>query len=1097
MKTLKIIMLWLLFLITASVCAQFTRQQAVDLVFNSVIATDTAKINLYVSYNSMQDNDLLALDDFTYLQLPYQSNWVFFVDDVPFANWHHPVRYVCVNTQNGQYTIINHSIYPVELSADFEVLLYQTHLPTGGSNPLAGATSSPMQSTTAQNPNLYAVLITGWNDTKEFWNDISNIYCTLTQVYGYKKENIYVHYTTGQTNTQGGMDLDGGEFSHDIDYSARFGPLEHTFYCLGGQETDPLIPMLEPGDQLFIFFNGHGQAYDNIDGAQMMLPGDILCDTTFARWLSYVECAQLTVVMEPCYSGGFINELSDYNNYDVKCENRVVHSSCEFALSAPEIWVTCDDPNPSMHNLKFGEFVFYWTAAARGYYPDFDEPWNIIFDYPTGTFPLEGYFPPEANHPGDHNPDVNGDGFVQMEEAFAYADFFDSWSPNGVYYPHSEAPGFEEVPVTSNNMGFQEDLLTLTGLTGHVENTQLVESRNYMVGDVLTIDPTVSLTLEEGASIYFGSENADLIAEPGSNLILENDINILGGSTNKISVEGNIQIGTGVTFQNYSGMEFFYGLELKNGLMETDLDQVSFIETALINYGAELNITNSDFTNCVVYSRSGDILVSASEFNHAQLNIENTKSTPDLTAIVDQCLLTNEDYLSAIKIWNYDNYLIMDNVINGYANGIELIQSGGGVSGNQNIINNEIFDCTMAGMSIYNSSASISSNHIYNNMYGIRLFNNSNIALYGDPNATNYSDVNYITNNSGYEVYASAYSFPWYFRYNAIIDEDNLGAPEDPLVYHMDGVNGITTKDVKNNCWGNNFIPSEDLYYQIFLWDPEWCPGGESIVTIPAEELHLEGKGYFESENYQQAKATFLLLIEQFPSTIYATSAMKELISLEKFIDNDYSSLKYYYQTNYSIQSDTALVKLADFLANKCDVEMENWQAAIDHYENIIENPETTEDSIFAIIDLGHTYFLMENSGNRSLAQGKMMEHKPKSYDEFAEKRDYLLSLLPVNKFEKQSINGLETLEAGVLSQNIPNPFKNTTTIYYKLNEQSAVLFKIYDQIGKEIKILDKGIEAQGLNKMDLDMSGCAAGIYFYSIFINGKLSDLKKMVVE
>jgi hypothetical protein len=190
-------------------------------------------------------------------------------------------------------------------------------------------------------------------------------------------------------------------------------------------------------------------------------------------------------------------------------------------------------------------------------------------------------------------------------------------------------------------------------------------------------------------------------------------------------------------------------------------------------------------------------------------------------------------------------------------------------------------------------------------------------------------------------------------------------------------------------------------------------------------------------------------------------------------------------------------VKLADFLANKCDVEMENWQAAIDHYENIIENPETTEDSIFAIIDLGHTYFLMENSGNRSLAQGKMMEHKPKSYDEFAEKRDYLLSLLPVNKFEKQSINGLETLEAGVLSQNIPNPFKNTTTIYYKLNEQSAVLFKIYDQIGKEIKILDKGIEAQGLNKMDLDMSGCAAGIYFYSIFINGKLSDLKKMVVE
>jgi hypothetical protein len=513
--------------------------------------------------------------------------------------------------------------------------------------------------------------------------------------------------------------------------------------------------------------------------------------------------------------------------------------------------------------------------------------------------------------------------------------------------------------------------------------------------------------------------------------------------------------------------------------------------------GAELNITNSDFINCVVYSRAGDIHVSTSEFYHSQLNIENTTSVPGLTATVDNCSFVNEDNLSAIEIWNYDNYLIEDNIINGYANGIELIQSGGGVSGNQYIINNEILDCSVAGISMFSSTASIAWNYIHDNYQGIRLFNHSNIALYGNSQATNYDDVNYITNNTSYEVYASAYSFPWYFKYNAIIDEDNLGAPEDPLVYQMDGINGITIKDVKYNCWGNNFIPAEDLYYQIFLWEPVWCPGGGDKGTETAEQLLIDGNEYFENENYNQAESAYLLLIEQYPTTKYAGSAMKELFALEKFIDNNYNVLKLYLETNDSIQADTALTKLAIFLINKCEIELENWQIAIDHYEEIISNPETAEDSIFAIIDLGHTYFLMENSGNRSVAKGKMLEHKPKSIITFTQKRDYLLSLLPIVETQKESENDLRTLKSGELLQNVPNPFKNTTTLYYKLNEQSSVLIKVYDHVGKEVKIINNAPQAEGLNKLKLDMSGLAPGIYFYSIFINGKLSDTKKMLVQ
>ncbi len=78
-----------------------------------------------------------------------------------------------------------------------------------------------------------------------------------------------------------------------------------------------------------------------------------------------------------------------------------------------------------------------------------------------------------------------------------------------------------------------------------------------------------------------------------------------------------------------------------------------------------------------------------------------------------------------------------------------------------------------------------------------------------------------------------------------------------------------------------------------------------------------------------------------------------------------------------------------------------------------------------------------------------------------------------------------------------PNPFANTTTINYRLNEQSSVVLKVFDHVGKEIKILDKSIKDKGLNKTELDMSDFALGIYFYSLFVNGQISDTKKMVIR
>jgi len=620
----------------------------------------------------------------------------------------------------------------------------------------------------------------------------------------------------------------------------------------------------------------------------------------------------------------------------------------------------------------------------------------------------------------------------------------------------------------------------------------------------LIVQNNATLTFKAGSSLYL-SGTSELVVEEGGTLVFESGVNVYGNSTDKITVNGNIQVGTQVTFQKNGSSGYFYGLVLNNSTMQTSLNEVTFNEAQLHNYGAELNITNCSFISCpVVYSHYGDVTVTNSSFQDTWLYIENTTANQSLVATVDNCTFTGNQNngLAAIDIWNYSNFVIEDNTINGYYNGVQVWQSGGGTSAysNRNIYNNEIYNCLTTGITVYSSTVSLALNYLHGNTYGIRLLNNSNTSLNGNSGATSYNQTNYITNNTSYELYASTGSFPWYFRYNVIIDEDNLGNPSDPMVYSQPpSGGGLSLKDVRYNCWGNNFSPSADLYPVGYMVDPIYCPsGGDHKSTEIALEGFQQGLDNFENGQYADAREAFENIINQYPKTQYAEASMKELFALEKFMDNDYNTLKQYYNTNDSIQADTALTKLAVFLSNKCEVELQNWQTAINHYESIIENPESPEDSIFAIIDLGYTYLLMGDSGYKSSAQGRLQEYIPASTEEFSKNRDYLISLLPFGKSSQNIEDPVAANGQGKLLQNTPNPFTNTTSIQFTLGskEYTNVEIRVYDQVGKEVKRTPINSAKEGANMVELNMQGLPAGIYYYSLIINQKQADTKKMVV-
>lgn len=81
------------------------------------------------------------------------------------------------------------------------------------------------------------------------------------------------------------------------------------------------------------------------------------------------------------------------------------------------------------------------------------------------------------------------------------------------------------------------------------------------------------------------------------------------------------------------------------------------------------------------------------------------------------------------------------------------------------------------------------------------------------------------------------------------------------------------------------------------------------------------------------------------------------------------------------------------------------------------------------------------------------------------------------------------------LSQNYPNPFNPVTTIEYNIPYDGAVVLKLYDVLGREVRTLVDGERPAGNYKVSLDASSLSSGVYFYRLTA-GTYTSIKKMVV-
>ncbi|MCK4678942.1 MAG: T9SS type A sorting domain-containing protein [Bacteroidales bacterium] len=942
----------------------------------------------------------------------------------------------------------------------------------------------------------YAVLITGdyaisdipleeqWNQGQgkdengyfpEFWYDTYLMWEMLVKDpeqggFGYTDENVFVLFANGEDfyfenmSARYNADISYPNYYPITDYPATYSNVEAVFTGLATGTGD--FPQVTEDDFLFVWTFDHGGPLELVPGpVYIQLMDEIMWDYEFAELTDQIPAHKKVFWMQQCRSGGFEDDL--------EAPNTVLHSSCqplESSFVADNKDINGNDvveweEDELGQEYRHGEFNFHTYSATVGESPDHVNNYN-------------GQPYTEA--------DENNDNYISILESYYWEESHESIDYGGQY--PGEVPLYSDIGDIGDYTSLEYPTLLCTDITQD-------ETHRGLIGISKNVHVTSGKQLKfiTNAKIFLLND-ADLVVDAGATLIIEDGVTITGtNGGNKIEVDGLLEVGQNVTFTS-TGPQ--WDLYLNNYSLQAIFENTTFNKCEIHNYGESLTISNSTFDDCfMAYSHRGIVNISSTDFDHTWLYLENNEVN-DKSAIVSDCNFTTDNNMVAIDLWDYNLYDISNNTIDGYAHGIQIMQSGYGQAKQQMISDNTITNCIQCGILMYGTLGTVYRNHITNNMYGVWLVDNSSIRLCGYSGAQSLSETQTIEDNDSFEVYASQNSFPFYFRFNGIIDEDNLGAPHDPLVYHSHS-GGSLIKDVRYNCWGENFDPEEDFYPGEYLWDPIWCPGdGDNSAPDPDEDMYEIAYNLFDAGDYIGAKSMYEMLIDQYPQSEYAKAAMHDLFALEKFVSDDYNSLKQYYANDSTIQSEPELAEMGGYLVSKCDVKLENWPDPIDYFENIILDPETLEDSIFAIIDLGYVYFVMENSGYKSAYTGNLIQYKPASKEQFIEYRNYLLSLIPGDKMSKTMKGKIAELKAGELLQNVPNPFRESTQIWYKLENESNIQLNIFNYTGQLILSIDEGTKTKGTHFFKFDASGLKSGIYFYSININGKTTDSKKMMI-
>ena len=114
MKKLKCLLLFLIlsFSIGTEVYAQVSKQDAIDLVFDSIIMNRVDSVNVYME-PAIQNCEYYVMSPYDSIQSPYNSFWLFFIDENPEYDWGHNCEHVLIDSYSRSHWSVKRRLPPL------------------------------------------------------------------------------------------------------------------------------------------------------------------------------------------------------------------------------------------------------------------------------------------------------------------------------------------------------------------------------------------------------------------------------------------------------------------------------------------------------------------------------------------------------------------------------------------------------------------------------------------------------------------------------------------------------------------------------------------------------------------------------------------------------------------------------------------------------------------------------------------------------------------------------------------------------------------------------------------------------------------------
>ncbi|MFZ0456054.1 MAG: T9SS type A sorting domain-containing protein [Ignavibacteriaceae bacterium] len=227
----------------------------------------------------------------------------------------------------------------------------------------------------------YAVLITGdtpegyanspktyngggmYSGFDEFWND-TYLMWKLLHDNGFDADHIYTLYGNGNDYPSPNPRYQPGTGQQITKFSAYYSDVQNIFTWLANGNTEHNIPKMTSNDVLFIWTFDHGTTAGNNVSALCLMDG-VIWDYDFASYVNQIACQKRIILMQQCYSGGFIDNLQS--------SKTVILTAC----SGTEVAYRADDVSPDGSdqlenenyngiNYNHGEFNYHVINALLG-----------------------------------------------------------------------------------------------------------------------------------------------------------------------------------------------------------------------------------------------------------------------------------------------------------------------------------------------------------------------------------------------------------------------------------------------------------------------------------------------------------------------------------------------------------------------------------------------------------------------------------------------------------------------------------------------------------------------------------------------------------